>query len=958
MLRIRHLFPLLLIGVAACDNVGRAFDPIIDSDNPGAQTGTSEIAIVPVGGDVRDGRPVIRAAYPKDAGWPATVPVVVEFSESVNQDWLKPTSATGTDGRIGVRVQGTTQLLPCQYDFEAGNRLLILRPLNGLPAAGGAIYEVVLLPDSRDVDGVRFSITGGEKVLTDFQTNQDSTLQDGRIVALFPRDNNAEMTREGDVWVVFDRPCNAATLIAGNVFVRTQGGAPLNAALATPLSTVGLADTRVLRINPNATLAASTRHELVVNDSITFGQSGKLSFNNRTPFARFDTVGPAVPTAIALDNPITGFPNKINRDNVANARLRVDTPADTLAGDRIRARIYGGVASTAATFDLTFVERTVTVPAAGAQTVTIDFAGQLGSIGSPKFDDGSVTFAAQMLRGSSPSGFVHQGGNDEPRFDVTPPTLDHAGPPAAADGLDLLTDQEAVAFEGVASEVVAGADLADGVNPITALWASGSDGRFTVKPVPLGRLTAPRSYTLTLTDDAGNLAAATVAGRIVQRGLVTGTLAGTLVVEAYDEATLLPIAGATVLLDAPAATQRVGTTDDAGRVSFSSAAASHTVTIVRAGYGLTTLAGTQAAFVSLPLRANAAADAAATLVATATFQPSPGKTILLSDSAFASADPLGIESSTATPNELPHEAIVPNRQQVITAFGGSFEPTAVPAYSLQGSQLLGATLTQPTVPGGPAAAGTDSAQSLLLLDASATFSGLVSPATEDFVGATGLDLGDLLTGAPRVRVTSSLSGFRGQVLVGVGAVTATAGTQYTVEATWSLPIIGGFAEFSPVSWLLTDAEDTAGRRSRTRRLLDPTAGNVTTGLGATAIPVVTAPAGPSTGAPLVEFVDVLTPVPGLGVFTVYEVTATDPNGRRWTMLVPDRDAAGGTEQVQFPAFTAAAVAGLASGTWSVVVEARAFLTLTAATIDDFVLAERIRQEVNYARSRAVSFTVQ
>ena len=75
MLRIRFLFLLLLIGAIGCDNVGRAFDPNIDSDNPGTQTGTSVIQIVPVGGDVRDGRPLVRAAYPDGAGWPSSVPV-------------------------------------------------------------------------------------------------------------------------------------------------------------------------------------------------------------------------------------------------------------------------------------------------------------------------------------------------------------------------------------------------------------------------------------------------------------------------------------------------------------------------------------------------------------------------------------------------------------------------------------------------------------------------------------------------------------------------------------------------------------------------------------------------------------------------------------------------------------------------------------------------------------------
>ena len=58
------LLSVLLLGFAACDNIGRAFDPSVDPSDPGNQTGTSPIQIVPVGGETRSGRPTVRAAYP------------------------------------------------------------------------------------------------------------------------------------------------------------------------------------------------------------------------------------------------------------------------------------------------------------------------------------------------------------------------------------------------------------------------------------------------------------------------------------------------------------------------------------------------------------------------------------------------------------------------------------------------------------------------------------------------------------------------------------------------------------------------------------------------------------------------------------------------------------------------------------------------------------------------------
>src|SRR5690606_16358774 len=83
----RGAFLVLLLALAGgCDNVGRAFDPSVDPNEPDPGTTESAVAVVPVGGDVRTGRPKVRAAYPEGGGWPLAVPVVVEFTESVNQD--------------------------------------------------------------------------------------------------------------------------------------------------------------------------------------------------------------------------------------------------------------------------------------------------------------------------------------------------------------------------------------------------------------------------------------------------------------------------------------------------------------------------------------------------------------------------------------------------------------------------------------------------------------------------------------------------------------------------------------------------------------------------------------------------------------------------------------------------------------------------------------------------------
>jgi hypothetical protein len=83
-----------------------------------------------------------------------------------------------------------------------------------------------------------------------------------------------------------------------------------------------------------------------------------------------------------------------------------------------------------------------------------------------------------------------------------------------------------------------------------------------------------------------------------------------------------------------------------------------------------------------------------------------------------------------------------------------------------------------------------------------------------------------------------------------------------------------------------------------------------------------------------------------------------PTPRQPLRVVVDRDAAGGTKTVQFPDLAGRNVAGLQPGDWTVRAEARLWVTGTLATSDDWMLTERFRQETTYARSAAVTFTVQ
>ena len=954
------LFPSLLgvvvLCLAACDtNVGVIFDP----NGPGGGGGAeSNKVVVPIGGDTRTTRPRVVDVQPKGAGWPGTVPVVVTFSQSMSLKTLQPTNTAGTDARLFLRIKGTEQAIPAAYDALDGGRTVVLRSTIGLTNPTNTPYEIVLRAESRDVDGLRTQ-SSSDEVLAEFTTDAPSESEDGEVVAVVPRSGQTNVPREGDVFVFFSRPANLSSVTSTSLRVRASGGADVSGAVAAGLNTLGVDDTRVVRFRPASQLASGQRYDLILQSTITFGEEGTLELPSRSPFSSFTTSLVGAPESVLVGNPITGFPDKINRANVSNLVLHVEVPADSATGDTVAARIYGQDASTTTADDVTYVERTATVPAPGNQVVTVDFSGALGTLDRPAFGDGEATLTAQLRRGDSRSGYIHNAAGNQPIFDLTAPTLVRVGPPGVATGNVFYTDQNEATLYGKASERLSAASLAT-ATASAALHASANDGTFFLGPVALNRTDIPVPFSLALTDLAGNSAAAAVDGQFVQRGFTSGTVGSSLEVEVYDDATLDPVNGAVVVLDPgvptvpPAAGRLVATTGANGRVLFTGLSSSvHTVTAVRSGYHLVTLYASPAAFASLPLRPQQGATAV--FRGTVGLVPTAGTSALVGNTAIDDPAVLAVATTTAAPNVIPATNILANRPQLLSGFAGNFEPTAVPTYTQQGNSLNGATGLTLGVPGAPLAAGSDQAQSLQLRIALTGTATLASGYIVDFASATGLDTATLVGGKPLVRVMGAFTGFGSQALSGVGFASSLGGGSFNVGGNYSTALTG-LSTFLQLFWVATEARDSAGRISRHRGLLDPAGGGVFAPLVPTGIPVVTAPAAPAGTAPAITYADVLDPaIPP--VIAISDLLLQDTGGRQWRVFATDTDGIGGTETVQLPDLAATGATGLANGTWSARVESRIFFSTSGATAAQFVLAERRRQEINYARSLAVTFAV-
>lgn len=957
----RAFAPIVVLVLLTCvgcgNNIGRLFDPDVGS---GSGADASSVAVAPVGGFSVEGRPALVDAFPKGGGWHTSTPVVVVFNESVNQNSVAPSAASEPE-TVFIRVQGTEAALPATYDFLLGGTVVVIRPTGGINAPEGASLEVVISPEMRDADGVRYG--GSEpEVAAVFTADAESTDVDGRIVTTLPLDNAENRIRETPVYAILSRPAVESSVTTSNFRVQTSA-AVVSGAVSFPIDVVpNTKDTRILRFDPSSNFAGGVQHQIVFDATITFEDSGVLDFRNRSPYARFTTQFVPAPTSVAVGNPTTGFDDKINRSNLANLLINVELAADARAGDRVGVRLYGLDSDpNAATNDVVFFERFADVPMDGVQTVAVNFGAVLGTTAAPEFLDGAISMRAFTTRGSRRSGYVRSSTSNSPAIDLTQPTITALGPPTSATtATDVLMDQEYLALYGTASEEIGAASITVGSNTL-GLWASTDDGRFSLLPVQVGVLAGSGgTYSLSLTDAAGNMVAAAQTGAIQQRGVVAGgALAGTLVIEAYDQTTLLPIAGATVIIEPgaptkPATGQLVSTTAANGRATFTGlGGSSYTATIVATGYDLVTLYDSPAAFASLPLRpvTGSTASLAATLTPTG---PTTGRKAAFGTNVFADRHVELIETATATPTAVPATAVLPNRPVFANAFLGVFPATALSTFSDFACGLCGANSLTFTPPIAPIAAGGSESTTLTLLDSGGAIQN-VGTYNVDFASATGLGA---ISGTPTVRFMLSLRGFPGTTLCGVGFSALASGTTYAIQGTYALRIPQLTINYNPVLWSSVEAADAAGNVSRQRVIVaDLLNGTATTVAAPPGVPTVTAPGGPITGSPSVTYADRLNPSGTPGGFGIADIRATDAAGRRWTVLRNDQDAATGAAAIQFPDLSGVSVTGLATGGWVVQVEEYLFFTPTF-NATSYVLEERFRHLVTYARTATVAFTIQ
>lgn len=947
------------------NNIGRLFDPDVDDGGGGGSADASNIVAVAVGGKAIDGRPKVVEAFPTGGEWPTTVPIVVVFNESVNANSVAPSGQSARE-TVYVRASGTEQPLPAIYDFLLGDTVVVIRPAQPLVTPEGGSFEVVVEAGMRDSDGIRFAGSSADpSVVATFTTDAPDGAVDGEIVTVLPLDNSDSQVRETPIYAIFSRAATQNTVTTANFVVRTSAGAGVAGSLSFPLeSAPTVTDTRVLRFDPNAALAATTTYEIVVNETIQFGSTGVLEFRGRVPWASFSTTGPAAVTDIGVGNDAPGFLDKVNLGNFSNLVIDVDTPADTIAGDRVRVRIYGLDAETAANGDLGFIERTGTASANGVQTVSVPFDTTLGTVNSPRFEDGALTLTAQIQRGRSNSGFARPSSSNDPAIDLMRPSLVSLGPPAGPTPTDIVTDQQFALVYGTASERLGGASLNIGATT-TALYGSSSDGRFVIAPIDVGvQPGAAVGYTLSLTDAAGNVMATPVSGNVLQRGVVSGVQAGTLTVEAYNDADFAPIAGATVIIEPgapqkPAVGQLSGITDASGRASFTGLGnATYSITIVADGFHLVSLLETAGAFVSMPLRpqTNPTGGVSGSLA----FAPVPTQTVRVGTNVFDDPTLEMVETSSSTPGTLAEIQVRPNRPILATGFAGAFPPTSLATFASFGCGMCGANSLTPTPPFTPPTPGQSSSISLTLIGelpapAAPAVVNLNAPFAVDFATSGGLGA---ISGTPTANVVSSVTGFAGMPLMGVGFATSTGGTTYSVNGSLFLRPTQLMLQFPSTLWVSTEARDADGNVARVRRLvLDPTTGTTAATTVAPGIPTLAVPGGPITGSPSVAYTDRLDATALIGGFAVAQLRATDAANRRWDVLWVDSDNAAGATSVQMPDLSGQAVTGLATGAWTVQIENFLFFTV-GMTATSFTFEERFRQLVAYAKAKSETFTIQ
>lgn len=704
----------------------------------GCQGGSGPIsdneAALPLDGDwILDGAPRVSAFFPTGLQNSGSTPVVLVFSESIQeaglQDAFELVPLVG-GGLAGTPVGGVSVVL------ASDGRVVVLLPGTSGLEAGDYIVRLADGAVVVDITGQALDVAGGGQLGT-FSVDVGSTVP--RLVMTYPEDGAANQSETTQILVVFDRPVTTQSVTAASFDVRTGGVDPVFDPLATPIviegGGAGIPDTRAFLYR---SLGADGRPaSLGIDSEIELRLSPAAN-----PISESDggVLAPATITfqTLPFPRPLSASLTSNPHDAIGLANLTDGDPEELMvaveldlaqSNDAVDLFLFGEQRSDLPNPPLIALQRSVRLTGAVA-TVTFtreEVAIQRSSAPDDAFlNDGAVSFAFRARRGGIVTPIRVLDLDPVPEV-IQDPLLDTKAPSVTTlqgstgtstyrsdlRGLSLAGQ----AGVGQAGEAVRSVEVAtllgnNGTNPVVG---STEAGLFLAAPVDLGIVAGGgTTYTFVARDRARN-SSAEHAGAYTQVGVVgPGVLSvgQSIEVEVFDAGTLQPLAGTRVMVHSDQGDGvtfpfvQADATGPDGKATLGTAglpSIGAILTVARPGYDLFTLHGVPSVRVSVPLRRSNLARARAS----GSVRTTDSVAVLLlrtldqrfDDSRRVVESPRGFEGfpCTSSPGLLtcPYgpESILPERLGARSFFAGQFDQDEL---TFSATQLLQAfTLSVP-----------------------------------------------------------------------------------------------------------------------------------------------------------------------------------------------------------------------------------------------------------------------
>ncbi|MSR61178.1 MAG: hypothetical protein EXS08_01855 [Planctomycetes bacterium] len=992
-----RILVLALAGLASSctDNVTCVF---AGSCNGGPGPISENQAVLPVDGEwVLDGPPDVSAVFPSGIQNPGSTPIVIVFNESMAPRTVLNAVEVVPLAGPGQPVFGLLQQL------VSDGRVLVLLPVPGSDLAAGD-YSVRLGADAlvTDLTGQELNRTPGAQ-LGAFTVATAPPVAP-RLVTTFPADNATGQSETSELVTVFDRPVQASSVNVLSFDVKVGGVNPPNdpAPTVLRLGAQGIPDTRVFLY----------RSVDVDGVAVPLGKSASVTLNlSPATSAILDTEGDKLVltavdfTTLAFSTPLGASllsdPNDaIGLANLTNGdpeELTVEVELDAAqTNDSVDLFLFGKQRSNEQDPPLIALQRPLKLTAAGPiSTATFlreDIALQLSERPDDvRFEDGSLTFAFRLRRGSlvTPLRVLDLDPNpdtiQDPLLDTTQPTVSAlAGSTVTS---EFRSDLRGLSLAGQADERVRSVAVETplGNNGVLPVVGSDDAGFFLAAPVAVEVVAGgSTTFQFSARDEALN-STAVLAGTFFQFGVLGSsawTPGASVEIEVFDEGTLATLANARVLVHSDQGNGtdfpfvQAGTTLADGKVTLATAGAPSVgaiVTVVLTGYDLFTLHGVPTTHLSVPLHPLTQSPARSSGVVT-TSNPAAVALVQNLDLRFDDSrrgvelvrgfEGVGVnESNGVLTLSYGPQPIRARRLGARSFYAGDFSQTEA---AFSASQLLQAFSL--SIPFAPAAPGAFQVGNLtfdfLLFDTTAPpadAAQALPPFTLHVDPANGVDLARLFPdpdGAPQVSVDVLVPGLPGSIAAGLGLAFEQSTERWTIRAAQPGAItaagsLGSSGAVDTDPFVRAEALDLDGNTSGVRpRLSTLLAAGPTPELQALAVPTQLQPlADDETGAQaftvrLRHALDDSRTEGGL-----YRVDLNDASGRGWSVWRFDE---AGTADVLLRVVDVAdaGAVGLADGPIASTASAFAWNGLDPA---DFLWTDLERRFELFSRAETVRF---